>query len=66
MKTITIILFASLVAGFVFTGCNEYKDNEDNNAALHQEILPKGRKSDLDTITRMSEGETHSVTNPPQ
>ncbi len=64
MKTITILLFAALCSGLVFTSCDQYKDNENNNAALHQEIMPKGRKSDLDTITRRSEGETHSVTNP--
>lgn len=64
MKTTIIILFAALCSSLVFTGCDQYKDNEDNNAALHQEILPKGRKTDLDTITRRSEGETHSVTNP--
>lgn len=63
-KSIILILFITLCLGALFTGCNEYKDNDENNAALHQEILPKGRKSDLDTITRLSEGEANEISNP--
>ncbi len=64
MKKTTIILFTTFCLSLVFAACNEYKDNEDNNAALHQEIMPKGRRSDLDTITRLTEGQADSISNP--
>ncbi|MBA2613435.1 MAG: hypothetical protein H0U95_15830 [Bacteroidetes bacterium] len=60
-------LFAVLISfTFGLTACDHYRDNEDNNAKLHQEILPKGQKSDIDTVSTLTIGQEDSISNPPK
>ncbi|MBA3682193.1 MAG: hypothetical protein H0W73_13695 [Bacteroidetes bacterium] len=61
MKKNAIILLAASIL-FAFTACNNSKDpTEPRNAGFHQEILPKGRKSDIDTNSTLTVGQQDSV-----
>ena len=66
MKKQTLILLPAIFSLVtIFTACDHYRDNDENNAKLHQEILPKGQKSDLDTISTLTIGEQDSLSNNP-
>jgi len=60
MKKNSIILLAAITA-LAFTACNNKEETEPRKAGLHQEILPKGRKSDLDTHATLTVGEQDSI-----
>lgn len=61
------ILFLLVVvnAAFVFTHCTQKDPTDPRNAALHQEILPKGPKSDIDTGATLTVGEQDSLSRNP-
>jgi len=65
MKKFTVLFLLAIVnIGFIFTGCDQKEPTEPRNEKLHQEILPKGRNSDKDTISTLSIGQHDSISNP--
>jgi len=62
MKKNTILFLLILVnAVFVYTSCSDKEETDPRNAKFHQEILPKGRKSDVDTTSSISVGAQDSI-----
>lgn len=62
MKKNTILFLLAIVnAAFVYTSCSNKDETDPRNAKWHQEILPKGRKSDIDTTSSISVGEQDSI-----
>lgn len=60
-KHIILVLLVIVNAAFVFTQCTQKEETDPRNAKLHQEILPKGRKSDIDTNSTLSVGQQDSI-----
>ncbi|MBL7921798.1 MAG: hypothetical protein JNJ40_15900 [Bacteroidia bacterium] len=66
MKKHTILFLLVIVnAAFVFTDCTQKDPTDPRNAGLHQEILPKGRKSDIDTNSTLTIGQQDSISRNP-
>ena len=65
MKKFTVLfLLATVTIGFISTGCNQKEPTDPRNEKFHQEILPKGRNSDKDTISTLTIGQHDSISNP--